>query len=228
VEQLPSSPTDARLALSEGALVLGVPVSTHVAARMLFYLEELMRWNARMNLTATDNKVEIISRHFLDSLAAFKIFQPRPGIRILDIGTGAGFPGLVWKLHAPNLAVTLVESATKKAAFLHHISGLLGTSGLEIIIKRIQDFQEQKPFQLITSRALQTNVLLSAAPRFLAAGGRVLLHRVRPLEEDPQGYVIDRQFSYRLPFLDIPRTIALLRLSDDASPSALQRPLTIL
>jgi 16S rRNA (guanine527-N7)-methyltransferase len=223
VEQSLYFPSDPRTTLLQGAEALGVPISTHVAARMILYLKELMRWNTKVNLTGTKDEVEVVGRHILDALAAFRIFAPRSGLQVLDIGTGAGFPGLVWKLQAPNLQVTLLEPAAKKAAFLHHIRGLLGPSDLEIVMKRVQDFQENKTFHLITSRALKIELLSSAASRFLAPGGRLLIHGVGPLLNPPTGYTLDREFSYRLPFFDIPRTLSLLRLSHDAAPTALPR-----
>jgi 16S rRNA (guanine527-N7)-methyltransferase len=186
-----------------------------------------VRWNAKINLTSTQNEVGIIIRHFLDSLAAFKIFEPRAGIRILDIGTGAGFPGMVLKLQAPSLSVTLLEPAGKKAAFLHHMRGILGPSGLEVLMGRVEDLQDQQQYHVVTSRALKMSLLLSAAPRFLAPGGAVLLYGVKPIKAVPDGYRVDRQLSYRLPFLDIPRTLTLLRLRQDTSPSLLRKPLVL-
>jgi 16S rRNA (guanine527-N7)-methyltransferase len=224
VEQSLRFPSNPRTTLFEGAEALGVPISTHVAARMMLYLKELMRWNTKVNLTGTKDEIEVVSRHFLDALAAFKIFEPRSGLQVLDIGTGAGFPGLVWKLQMANLHVTLLEPAGKKAAFLHHIRGLLGPSNLEIVMQRIQDFHETRTFHLVTARALKTELLFSAAPRFLAPGGRLLVHGVGPLLNPPAGYTVDREMSFRLPFLDIPRTLSLLRLSHDTAPSALPRP----
>ena len=120
-------------ALMEGGLRLGVPLSPHTVARLTLYLRELMRWNAKVNLTGLTAERDIISKHFLDSLAAAKLIspdaaliKPGPNLRVLDVGTGAGFPGLVLKLQDPALAVTLLEPSQKKAAFLHHMIGLLG------------------------------------------------------------------------------------------------------
>jgi 16S rRNA (guanine527-N7)-methyltransferase len=194
----------------EGCLKLGVPCSPHVACRLVLYLQELVRWNAKMNLTAIETELEIISKHFLDSIAAFRLFEPRPGLRILDVGSGAGFPGMVLKLQAPDLMITLLEPSSKKAAFLHHLAGLLGVPGIKIETKRIEDVNEGT-FDLITCRALKPEVVLTAAPRLLSEDGVVLLYRVKPLEIPPTGFLILRQLTFELPFLQITRTLVCLQ-----------------
>jgi 16S rRNA (guanine527-N7)-methyltransferase len=100
----------------EGGLQLGIALSPHTVARLVLYLQELVRWNAKVNLSGLTEEADIITKHFLDSLAAFKVLKvgpglirPGPGLRVLDVGTGAGFPGLVLKLHDPELTVTLLE-----------------------------------------------------------------------------------------------------------------------
>jgi 16S rRNA (guanine527-N7)-methyltransferase len=175
-----------------------------------------MRWNEKMNLTAMETERDIVSKHFLDSLAAFKVFEARPGLRVLDVGSGAGFPGMVLKLQAPDLAVTLLEPSTKKTAFLYHLVGTLGVPGLVIRTKRIEAFEEGI-FDLIVSRALKPELILPAAPRLLAPSGRVLLYRVTPLEDPPKKYHILKQISFSLPFLEAPRTLTLL--SQTSNPS---------
>ncbi|TAL11772.1 MAG: 16S rRNA (guanine(527)-N(7))-methyltransferase RsmG [Nitrospirae bacterium] len=206
-------------ALMEGGLRLGIPLSPHTVARLVRYLQELMRWSARVNLTGLITERDIISKHFLDSLAAVKLIKPDlglirpgPGLRVLDVGTGAGFPGLVLKLQDPDLAVTLLEPSQKKAAFLHHMIGLLGISGVAVLIARLEDLDpvQTGPFDLVTSRAVRPELILTEAPRLLARGGRVLLFRVSPMEQGPSGYRLIQEASFALPFTDDPRTLTLL------------------
>jgi 16S rRNA (guanine527-N7)-methyltransferase len=163
-----------------------------------------------MNLTAIESEVDIISKHFVDSLAAFKIFQPRPGLRVLDVGSGAGFPGMVLKLQAPELAVTLLEPSTKKSAFLHHLVGTLGVPGLIIKTERIEAFRDSG-FDLIICRALKADIVLGAARPLLNPSGKLLLYRVAPLIDIPYNYQIVKQISFLLPFVDAPRTLTLLK-----------------
>ena len=212
-------PATPAAALMEGGLRLGVPLSPHTVARMVLYLQELMRWNTRVNLTGLTTERDIISKHFLDSLAAFKFIKPDPtlirpstGLRVLDVGPGAGFPGLVLKLQDPELAVTLLEPSQKKAAFLHHMIGLLGLSGAAVLIARIEDLKpgQAGPFDLVTTRAVRPELVLAEASRLLVSGGQVLLFRTSPMDAAPNGFRIIREESFTLPFTDAPRTLTLL------------------
>lgn len=212
-------PATPAAALMEGGLRLGVPLSPHTVARLVLYLQELTRWNARVNLTGHRTQADIINKDFLDSLAAFTLIKPDPGLirpgpglRVLDVGTGAGFPGLVLKLQDPGLAVTLLEPSQKKAAFLHHMVGLLGVSGATVLIARIEDLKPGQAglFDLVTSRAVRPELILAEAPRLLAPGGQVLLFRASPMSDVPSGYRLLRETSFTLPFTSDPRTLTLL------------------
>lgn len=213
-------PTSPAAALMEGGLQLGIPLSPHTTARMVRYLQELLRWNAKVNLTGLTDERDVVSKHFLDSLAALMILKPGqalirpgPGLRVLDVGSGAGFPGLVLKLQAPDLAVTLLEPSQKKAAFLHHIIGLLGVSGAAVLVARLEDLKagQAGPFDLITSRAVRPELVLDEAPRLLARNGQVLLFRATPIGQAPPGYQLVREVSFALPFTGDPRTLTLLQ-----------------
>lgn len=215
-------PATPAAALMEGGLRLGVPLSPHTVARLVLYLQELTRWNAKVNLTGLTTERDIISKHFLDSLSAVTLITPAPGLirpgpgrQVLDVGTGAGFPGLVLKLQDPDLAVTLLEPSQKKAAFLHHMIGLLGIAGVSVLIARIEDLKpgQAGPFDLVTSRAVRTELILAEAPRLLAPGGQVLLFRASPMSDVPSGYRLVRETSFTLPFTDAPRTLTLLSFS---------------
>jgi 16S rRNA (guanine527-N7)-methyltransferase len=213
-------PATPAAALMEGSLRLGVPLSPHTVARLALYFQELVRWNAKVNLTGLTTERDIISKHFLDSLAALKLIAPEPGLirpgpalRVLDVGTGAGFPGLVLKLKSPELAVTLLEPSQKKATFLHHIIGLLGVVGTSVLIARIENLEPSQagPFDLVTARAVRPELILAEAPRLLAPEGQVLLFRASPMQEVPPGYRLIREASFTLPFTNDPRTLTLLK-----------------
>jgi len=212
-------PTTPAAALMEGGLRLGVPLSPHTVARLALYLRELTRWNAKVNLTGLTAERDIVSKHFLDSLAAVPLINPAaalirpgPGLRVLDVGTGAGFPGLVLKIQDPELMVTLLEPSRKKAAFLHHMIGLLGLSGVAVLIARIENLQpgQAGPFDVVTTRAVRPELVLAEAPRLLAPGGRILLFRASPLGDRLAGFRVVREESFTLPFSKDPRTLTLL------------------
>ncbi|MDE0401354.1 MAG: 16S rRNA (guanine(527)-N(7))-methyltransferase RsmG [Candidatus Poribacteria bacterium] len=96
----------------------GFSLTTHQAAQFDQYRAELLRWNARMNLTAITDENEIIHKHFLDSLSVLEHITLKKGDTVIDIGTGAGFPGIVLKIYVPDIRLTLVEASKKKASFL--------------------------------------------------------------------------------------------------------------
>jgi 16S rRNA (guanine527-N7)-methyltransferase len=214
------TPSNPAADLMDGGLQLGIPLSPHTVARLVLYLQELIRWNAKVNLTGLTTERDIISKHFLDSLAACKVIAPDPGLirpgpgrRVLDVGTGAGFPGLVLKLQDQDLAVTLLEPSQKKAAFLHHMIGLLGLSGVTVLTQRLEQLagpDYEGHYDLVTTRAVRPELILTQAPRLLAPGGHILLFRAGPMETTPSCFSLVRQVSFTLPFTNDPRTLTLL------------------
>jgi 16S rRNA (guanine527-N7)-methyltransferase len=123
--------------LVEGAEVFGIRLNeTQVAAFDLF-LRELLKWNQKINLTAIRSGKGIVLKHFLDSLSAFPYLSRT--VSLLDIGSGAGFPGIPLKIVHPSLEVTLIDSVRKKIDFQRHVIRMLGLKGTESIHGRIQD-----------------------------------------------------------------------------------------
>jgi len=104
-----------------------------------WYAEELMLWNARFNLTAITERSAIEVRHFLDSLTCLLALGPAPSGRVVDVGTGAGFPGLPLKIICPQLDLTLIEATRKKVDFCQHVVKNLGLHGVEVIHARAED-----------------------------------------------------------------------------------------
>src|SRR3989338_8003513 len=132
------------------------------------YLEELLRWNTSINLTAIVDPKEIIEKHFLDSLTLLP-YLPKAG-RVLDVGSGAGFPGLVLKMARPDLEVVLVEAREEKVHFLRHmIRGLKIQEGIQTVARHLDPevFQgDLRSFDLIVTRAtFQPDVFLRLVTR---------------------------------------------------------------
>ncbi|MFZ5758701.1 MAG: 16S rRNA (guanine(527)-N(7))-methyltransferase RsmG [Thermodesulfobacteriota bacterium] len=139
----------------QGCAALGLSLETPAIARLDRYLSELRRWNTKMNLVADAPLQEMIDCHFLDSLTLLPHLDPGSHPVLLDVGTGAGFPGLALKCAAPSLALTLVEPREKRVIFLRHIVRQLDLAGVEIVPRRLEKKNtENILYPLITSRAV--------------------------------------------------------------------------
>jgi 16S rRNA (guanine527-N7)-methyltransferase len=148
------------------------------------YLDLLLRWNARMNLTAIRQPEEIVTRHFGESLFAARHLYPcrreRPGSStsaetLIDLGSGAGFPGLPIKIWAPHIHLTLIESNQKKATFLREITRALTLININVFAGRAQDYPNP-PADVVTLRAVERfDTTLPLAARLAAPTGRLAL-----------------------------------------------------
>ena len=139
------------------------------------YIDILLRWNRRINLTAVRDPDEIVTRHFGESLfAARYLLAPGDTLTVIDVGSGAGFPGLPLKLYAPAIRLTLIESHARKAAFLREIIRALGLTDATVFNGRAQDFSARA--DLITLRAVEKfQRILPAAARLVVPAGRLAL-----------------------------------------------------
>lgn len=147
--------------LVQGAAKLGVEITVRQQEQFQVYYEELMAWNKRINLTRITNYVDVQLKHFLDSLSPSVLFQSGSRIyksRAIDIGSGAGFPGLPLKIVFPSLDMVLLESTGKKAHFLIHLKDVLSLDGIQVITGRAEDLghstEYREGFQLVLSRGL--------------------------------------------------------------------------
>jgi 16S rRNA (guanine527-N7)-methyltransferase len=116
-----------------------VQLSERMIAALTTYERELIEWNAKFNLTAVRDPASIRTKHFLDSFSCTLAWGSQPPRRLIDVGTGAGFPGIPLRILYPGLKLTLVESVGKKAMFCEHIVRLLGLDGVEVIKGRAED-----------------------------------------------------------------------------------------
>ncbi len=122
--------------------------NVHLTGRQVIalttYERELIEWNQKFNLTAIRDVKGIRTKHFLDSFSCVLAWKATPPESLIDIGTGAGFPGIPLKIIYPNTKVTLVESVGKKAMFCQHIVSLLGLEGVEVINARAEDLGQMR------------------------------------------------------------------------------------
>lgn len=143
------------------------------------YIDLLLRWNARINLTAVREPEQIVTRHFGESLFAARLLFPAaagaPDQRVTDVGSGPGFPGLPIKLWAPHLHLTMIESNQKKAAFLREVIRSLVLDRCEVFDGRAQDFPAGQS-DLVTLRAVERfESILPIAARLVSGSGRLAL-----------------------------------------------------
>lgn len=118
--------------------MLGLRLTSTQTSALRIYEDELIKWNKRFNLTAIDETKKIRIKHFLDSLTCLKAMQDTPMEQVIDVGTGAGFPGLPLKILYPQMHLTLVESVGKKANFCQHLVNTLQLEGVEIMTERAE------------------------------------------------------------------------------------------
>ncbi len=173
------------------ALALAEP-DTEALERLAVYFRELKHWSRRINLVAkkaTDS--EILEKHFLDSLTLSSMLQGEM-VHLLDIGTGAGFPGLVCKAAMPEIALTLVEPRQKRVAFLSHICRSLQLENVTILDCRIEDetrIPSESHFSHITSRAVsELKLFLEMSCRFMKPGVQVICMKGPKWQEELNVY----------------------------------------
>src|SRR5215207_563045 len=160
--------------------------NVHITGRqvmaLLTYEKELLEWNQKFNLTAIRDSESIRTKHFLDSFSCILAWKATPPNRLIDIGTGAGFPGIPLKILYPNLKLTLVESVGKKAIFCQHIVGVLGLEHVDVIQARAEDLgqhsQHRKKYDWAVARAVASlNVLSEYLIPLVRVGGAMLAQK---------------------------------------------------
>jgi len=172
---------------SEGTSVPGevIPLTPTQLQNISTYIDLLLRWNSRINLTAIRNPEEIVTRHFGESFFAARHLFPSPNPchpegaalateDLIDFGSGAGFPGIPIKIWAPELRVTLIESNQKKATFLREVARTITLTNVDVFSARAQDFPGQAA--IVTLRAVERfGTALVMAARLVAPGGQLAL-----------------------------------------------------
>jgi 16S rRNA (guanine527-N7)-methyltransferase len=165
----------ARIADLLAPFLAGGPSTPKQLEQISTYLDLLLRWNTRINLTAVRKPEAIVTRHFGESLfAAAYLLRPDQALGAIDVGSGAGFPGLPLKIHAPAIRLTLIESNRKKATFLKEVVRALALERVEVFAGRAQDIPSRG--ELVTLRAVERyDQILPVAARLVAPGGRLTL-----------------------------------------------------
>lgn len=162
--------------LRKGIEELGISVNDKILQDFKVYREVLVDWNQKMNLTGIEEEREVYIKHFLDSISATTNNYIKDGMSIIDVGTGAGFPGLPLRICLKNVKLTLLDSLNKRINFLQEVSAKVGIDDIEFIHGRAEDFGKdenyREKYDIATARAVAgLPVLIEFCAPFIKLGG---------------------------------------------------------
>ena len=172
-------------ALAAGIAALGVELPADAAERLLAYVDLLAKWNRTYNLTAIREPARMITHHVLDALAILPHLPARDGLRVLDVGSGGGVPGIPLAIARPRWSVTLLDANSKKTTFLTQAAIELRLANAAVATARVEGYAPHAPFDVVVSRAFaELDDFARGAARHLASGGMlVAMKGVHPDEE---------------------------------------------
>jgi len=191
--------------IHECSTSIGITLSSEQVCLFVEYLRHLQTWNRSINLTTIVSDEEIVVKHFVDSFAALNAVTIDSGSRLLDVGTGAGFPGVPLKIVRPDLSVTLVEPSHKKTSFLRFIVGLLRLEKVDVFDGNLDQFLDTQSavgsYDYVTTRALKPSLIMNIGDNLLRPGGMAIFYSSQLM--NGLGFLESRQLVNRYLF-DLP------------------------
>ena len=205
--------------------VLGIKLNEKQIKQFLTYYEMLVEWNSFMNLTAITEFEDVMKKHFIDSISLIKAYDISKPVNVIDVGTGAGFPGLALKIAYPNLKITLLDSLNKRIQFLNEVIQKLQLEEITTIHGRAEDYSKREEyrekFDLCVSRAVANLSTLSEyCLPYVKKGGYFVSYKSEKVSEEITiaehaikilGGIIDRQVEFYLPKSDIYRNLFVIK-----------------
>ena len=198
---------------ADGRLNCAVDVNHHhLTTALSTYIAELTKWNKAYNLTAIRDSQAMVTLHLLDSLAASPWLY---GKNILDVGTGAGLPGIPLALVQPDVKFTLLDTNGKKVRFVHHVAGVLELENVFPVKARVEEYEPEHLFDSIISRAFSSlGDFIAGSGHALAPEGRLLAMKGKlpddELAELPEGWCVSRVEKLHVPSLEAERHLLVL------------------
>lgn len=196
----------------QGAKALGLPLSATQCELSLAYLEMLHRWNQRMNLTAIRDPIEMVRRHLLDSLAVYPYVQ---GDRVIDVGTGAGLPGIPLSILLPDKQFFLLDSNHKKQVFVSQVAKSLSLKNVHCIHREVKAYQPTEKFSTILTRAFAPLPEMISLTEHLLAQDGCFAAMLGKVEESPvallEGFEMKHMVSLKVPGEMAQRHIGIIK-----------------
>lgn len=178
-----------RKKLTLGAEKLNIDLNKTQVEQFMDYLNLIQKWNQQINLTAVDSADKIVVKHFLDSLSLLAELKLDGTEKIIDVGTGAGLPGLPLKIVYPELTITLLEAVKKKVTFVRRAVYRLNLEGVEVIHGRAEDYGQQEEYREqydygLARAVAKLNILGEYTLPFVQQGGKFIAYKGREISKE--------------------------------------------
>jgi len=196
--------------LCEGAELMNISLSDKQIQQLLCYLSLILKWNRIYNLSAIRDPIESVKKHLLDSLSIIHFVQP--GL-LLDVGSGAGLPGIVIAIMKPETEVFVLDSVGKKCRFMQAVKSALTLENLIVVNSRVESFKSKKSFSQITSRAFaEASKTIQLTKHLLEENGRYLLMKGSNIHEEDVDNFNVKVHSMTVPFVSEKRSLLEIQL----------------
>ena len=215
--------------MKNAAEEVGMSLSEEQYNKFIKYMKLIQEWNEKVNLTAITEDEEVVKKHFIDCIKAYKCEELKNAKTIIDVGTGAGFPGIPIKIMFPHLQITLLDSLNKRLKFLNNVIDELGLESIETVHGRAEDIARKEEFReqydLCVSRAVANLSTLSEyCIPFIAKNGKFISYKSSISSEEIQnaksaikilGGVVVEEKTVHLPCSDMDRTFVVVNKTNN-------------